>query len=484
MTKPNDDNAVDDGGGLTSDERSALAAWAQVAPSAEFAERVAAATSVPAAKPAVPSENTDHSDADNRGGRAVGLFASPAARRISMIVAVAAVAAFAMTIMRQPNVPPSADAITVSARTAVRVGTRGVAVAEPGAQLAWKQSSSGAADVTQNAGNVFYRVERGGAFVVHTPAGNVEVTGTCFRVEVMMKPNKNMIVSGAVGAAVAAAVVVTVYEGGVVIAHGQARQAVAAGDSTTILVDNSTNGGPLVASGSTAAGAANNGATVAPSVADNDPLPTTVPELQAKLKAQRDELAALNQQIAQLKTGGAAPAKVPDGYPHPSAETLKAWAAECHTKFDHPGLLMATPPALTKGNDTVGDGEVAAVNEAVRDVHAKWIALVRDAYIEVTGDTVGAKTLSPSAMMSEIEDKGAAGELDALRARIANERAGLAEPPPPGTKMTALEREYRAYASLGDDTEAAIAKRLGAARARAIRGQGWSSQAESSGCAP
>ena len=483
MTKPNDDGAND--GILTDDDRSTLAAWAQVAPSAEFADRVmVASAAVPTASPTAPAENAAHTDAARRGDRRAGLFASPAARRISMIVAVAAVAAFAMTLMRQPSVPPSADAVTVAARTSVRVGTRGVAVAEPGAQLAWKQTSSGAVDVTQNAGNVFYRVERGGAFVVHTPAGKVEVTGTCFRVEVMMKPNKNMIVSGAVGAAIATAVVVTVYEGGVVVAHGQARQAVAAGDSATLSVDSSTSGGPLLASGSNSASAANNGTTVPPSVAANDALPTTVPELQAKLIAQRDELAALTQQIAQLKTSGAASTKVPDGYPHPSAETLKAWAAECHTKFDHPGMLMVAPPALTKGNDTVGDGEVAAVNEAVREVHAKWIALVREAYIEVTGDSAGAKTLSPSAMMSEIEDKGAAGELDALRARIANERAGLAEPPPPGTKMTALEREYRAYANLGDDTEAAVAKRLGAARARAIRGQGWSSQSESSGCAP
>ena len=45
---------------------------------------------------------------------------------------------------------------------------------------------------------MFYRVDPGGPFTVTTPAGEVHVTGTCFRVEVLpMKPSKQ----GLLGAA-------------------------------------------------------------------------------------------------------------------------------------------------------------------------------------------------------------------------------------------------------------------------------------------
>jgi ferric-dicitrate binding protein FerR (iron transport regulator) len=71
-----------------------------------------------------------------------------------------------------------------ASRETVELGKRGRAVAEAGTHLAWSISAAGDARVSQPAGSVFYRIEPGGDFVVGTPAGDVTVTGTCFRVEV------------------------------------------------------------------------------------------------------------------------------------------------------------------------------------------------------------------------------------------------------------------------------------------------------------
>jgi len=62
------------------------------------------------------------------------------------------------------------------------------------------------------------------------------------------------------------------------------------------------------------------------------------------------------------------------------------------------------------------------------------------------------------------------------------ERAGLTQPPADLSKTSPLERLMRGNFQLGNQTEAALAKRLGAERAHAIRGDGWGGHTELSGC--
>jgi hypothetical protein len=107
---------------------------------------------------------------------------------------------------------------------------------------------------------------------------------------------------------------------------------------------------------------------------------------------------------------------------------------------------------------------------------------VRALYIEATGDVQGAETLSLDAMRGEIQEKGGHGEDDLVLQRIAQERAGLAQPPADLSKATPFERLFRAYIKLGDQSEQAIAKRLGPERAKAIRGDGWGSRSSWAGC--
>src|SRR5262249_13838709 len=117
--------------------------------------------------------------------------------------------------------------VAVLERTEIPLGRGAVAGAEPGAALAWGVDD-GAARIEQTRGDVFYRVERGGPFVVATPAGTVTVKGTCFRVEVTEM--KQAVIGAAVGAAAMAAVLVTVYEGRVLLANEHGATEVRAGE--------------------------------------------------------------------------------------------------------------------------------------------------------------------------------------------------------------------------------------------------------------
>jgi len=126
--------------------------------------------------------------------------------------------------------------------------------------------------------------------------------------------------------------------------------------------------------------------------------------------------------------------------------------------------------------------EVGAYNAALGEVAKSWKALVRSLYIEATGDAAGADTLSTDAMRHEIEEKSVPGEEARVLYKISHERAGLLPPPADLTKTSPLERLMRAWVQLGDQSEAALAKRLGPERARAIRGDGWNSKSDRSSC--
>src|SRR5262249_49499248 len=119
--------------------------------------------------------------------------------------------------------------VTASARTEIDVGGRARAVLEPSSHVAW----SAPEDVSQSSGSVFYRVERGGAsFRVHTPAGDVAVLGTCFRVTLNEDTmNVRELKSSAIGAAASLAAVVVVYEGKVAVSHAGQSIDVAAGET-------------------------------------------------------------------------------------------------------------------------------------------------------------------------------------------------------------------------------------------------------------
>ena len=422
----------------------ALEAWTPLAPPAEFAARVLAARDAPA---------------------------PPRRRRARMFAGIAAAgaAALAFAVLRPPH-RAAGGVLVTTRRITEALGDRGLVVAEPATALVWRVDDHGAADVIQRTGNVFYRVERGEPFVVHTPAGDVRVTGTCFRIEVMpMNTNQKLLLAGVTGAAIASGVLVTVYEGHVIAETRTARTELPAGTQATLGADSNST---LVSGG--ALGIASDDAH-----ATREQLVLRARQQEAQLITLRARLAALEKPVGAVAVDVAEPGRT---WHDPSPEKLAEWVATCHVRTDEPSLEKFSPLTEADKQHGIEPGELDGYNAAMSEMARQWKDLVRRLYVETTGDTSGADTLSVEAMFHEIEDKNPGEEHSLVLQRLSQERAGVAAPPGDLSKTSSLERLLRAYVQLGDQSEAALARRVGAERAHAIRGDGWSSRHELGGC--
>lgn len=205
------------------DEKLDLAAWRHDEPPNDFAERVLG--KVRAEAPAAPVESM----------RVV----TPPRRNLRAGLAVGVVSALALAAAIAVKVGAGAETqgeATASDRREVAIGDRAVAVLEPGAHVKWNGN-----DVEQPKGDVFYRVQPGARFKVHTGAGDVEVKGTCFTVKVRgdskeaeRDMQKRDVKSAAVGAAATALAFVAVYEGKVAVSHADQRADLTAGESAQL----------------------------------------------------------------------------------------------------------------------------------------------------------------------------------------------------------------------------------------------------------
>lgn len=180
-----------------------LSAWEPQAPPADFAERVMAQVH--------PAKVTPIKR-----------------RRWPYIAGALAVAAAVLVGIAQPA--SKGEAIAKD-RIEVPLGRRAIAVLEPGANVRWNGD-----DVVQSQGDVFYRVEPGARFTVHTPAGDVEVKGTCFSVKVR-EMNKRDLKIGAASTALSALAFVAVYEGSVSVSHASERVTLTAGQTAQTTAD-------------------------------------------------------------------------------------------------------------------------------------------------------------------------------------------------------------------------------------------------------
>lgn len=446
---------------LGPDERAALAAWKVPDPPGGFADRVMAAMApAPAA-----------------------IERRPRVRMWRWVaVAFAAVGAVTLWQLRSGRDTGSATGSAApSARQSIALGKRGVAVAEPGASLSWTVDGRGAA-IAQSAGDVFYRVERGGPFRVETPHGTVRVTGTCFRVEVgdMKRPWRDVAAAG-----IGAALVVTVYEGSVLFAgkDGASQKKVAAGETLVAGPD----GVKVVTGGDQAA--------VAEEMPPAPEATASREELLQRDAQQRAEIAQLRARVRELGSGGGPGGgpgrdqRTPSGRPwwDPSKEDLVAFAAQCRVNYDLPPVMGTEPFTVDRRmaeNLGLSTEDSAAYNRVMAAIHAYYVSELRKLYMEVVGDGSRADELSPQALWSELRDKSPPGEEERANQRIAQERAGLAQPPANLSGLSPVERGLRLQAGLGERTERELAAALGPERARALRekNDGWGMHMQFAGC--
>ena len=272
-----------------------------------------------------------------------------------------------------------------------------------------------------------------------------------------MKNNDHkLVLSGLAGAAVASAVLLTVYAGHVIAETRSAKAELAAGSHATLRGDAITiDGAP------------------ADDTASRE-------QLRARDRAQQAELAALRARIAQLEHAAAAASTAADLPWHdPSPEQLAAWVATCRVRTDIPDFEHGAP---SPGSNVRPD-EIEGFNAAMAEVGQRWRDLVRSLYIEATGDSAGADTLAFDSMRREIEERSTPGEGTALMQRLSRERAGLDPAPSDLSKASPFERLTRTFFSLGEQTEVALARRVGRDRAHAIRGDFWNGwRVDNSGC--
>jgi hypothetical protein len=338
-----------------------------------------------------------------------------------------------------------AGGLALAAAVTLAVGWRGtrepdhgdaVAVLERGAHVTWNGD-----DVNQPTGDVFYRVEPGGAFRVHTPSGDVQVLGTCFRVQVEApegqakeesdQMNSRDLKVGAIGAALSAAAFVSVYEGKVALSHASERVTLTAGE--TARLGGSGSRGVEVTSGGHDD---NEGARETdPLVAANANLVDSVSEYKRKLEALESQKAAIAKQLTEAQgklalaqnDGQALPTKSPyDLTPDDWKEMAKEGKVVSRTPCASPAAWMPTPDQLAK--DGLAPTDAQAIHDARAQSYGRVWGVIRPLCVQaLQGDAKVADKLGPvtcSSLVSDVSRSNGEDTAEELRA-VAEMRAGM-----------------------------------------------------------
>ncbi len=440
-----------------------LSAWDADEPPPGFADRVVK-KALSEARAEGASERTESPRAEERASR-------PARRRAFAVVGALALAAGALFWVASR--PPSSGEISADTeRTEVRIGDRAVAVLEPGASLSFRGGL-----VDQAKGNVFYRVEPGGGFRVHTKAGDVDVTGTCFRVDIKASGRNDEMQArdvkvGAVGAVLALGMSVAVYEGKVAVSHAQERVTLKAGESADV----SDAEGVVVTSAKLGAAAAG-GSNDAPLEEANKSLVGTVSDMKKRLETIEAQKKDLEQKLSQAEEKLKADKSGADGAPAKSEfdlsqDDLVALAKEGTLKYRVPCSKQAgyKPDADVVNKLGLAPQDADTIANAYKKV-AEWREKnMRPICQEVLGKTELTDKMSVDSCMHLVSDflsetdPKARTEAQQLAVDV---RAGL-KTPPAGEKMPPLTRMMLASTQQIKVFEEELAKSFGPDEAHRI----------------
>lgn len=346
-------------------------------------------------------------------------------------------------------------------RTEIAVGHRAKAVLEPGAEVTWDGD-----DVVQARGEVFYRVEPGARFVVHTPAGDIEVRGTCFSTKVKeMRDVK----AGLVGAGISALAMVAVYEGKVTLAHGESRVTLAAGESGSVGAEGAI---------ATAKGAAPKDED-APLASANENLVGQVREYRTRLETVAQQKSSLE---AKLKTAEERLAEKDGGKPvdaernamyAPTTDEWKELAKNGEVRFRHPCSLPEGWTVKKEGLDRLGlASEDASTIRGAFERSAKqvWseVGPMCATALKVPLDV--AQRIGTDACKGIILNKARQDDPESaaeLQTQVAEIRAGLRAAPPPD-RQPPLMKMFLLLTSEGASFEADLARSFGPEEAHRI----------------
>lgn len=441
-----------------------LDAWEAQAPPADFAERVLAR-----------ARDEDHGGASET---AAAQEPAPApvrrlrARRWGLAGGGVAALALAAAIALRVTGPPSEGQAVAQDRVEVTLGSRARAVLEKGAAVEWKGD-----DVVQSRGDVFYRVEPGARFRVHTPAGVVEVKGTCFAVKVRggeTEPEmwKRDLKAGTLGAGLTALAFVAVYEGKVAASSGAGRVELAAGESAGMGPEGVRKASSL-ADGEQAFEAKAEEARAADPVAHaNENLVEQVREYKKRLEAIAEQKSALEakleateQRLASQGDGAAPKAKSEfDLSPEDWAELAKkgslAYRVPCDGSRDG---WMPPPEKLQKLGLSPDDGPV--IKEAyARNAKRVWAEIGPICTAALGGNKELAEKLGTATCQHLVYDVEAALDKEAAQeamVQVAEIRAGLRPAPGPNEKAHPVLKMFLALTGANKAFEQDLAQSFG-----------------------
>ncbi len=444
-----------------------LEAWGAEEPSKGFADRVVAAAT---------REETARSKP-----RAARVFAG-----LLLAAGVAAVVGFGVHKGRVD----AHGSVTADERQEVRVGTRALAVLEKGAHVKWNGDV-----IEQDEGDVFWRVEPGARFVVHTPAADVTVKGTCFRVNILGEPasrlsgpgsrreaganvrdgedemDRKSVVSGAVGAVIAATAMVGVYEGKVAVSHAGQSVDLTAGQTAEAGpggVKRVGGGAPDEVSPDPAAAQGSEGEralTVA-----NANLADNVREYRRKLEAIEAQKKKLEKDLAEAQAklaDGGVPRSEYDLSPQELKDLAKQGEVRVHVPCAGPkNDYSYSAEGLDKLGLAPQDGPI--VQQAFQQANAHTWRIIQPLCSQalVGADVSRLGPLACVSILEELGNKENSAAYDEDMREVAEIMAGTRAAPAPGAAVDPVLAAYLALASESQSIQNDLSKSLGPEAAR------------------
>jgi ferric-dicitrate binding protein FerR (iron transport regulator) len=435
-------------------------AWDAQEPPRGFAERVVEAARSETSEGA-PVGSLEPAEPPVRPrSRATRVFAG-------LLLAAAMVAVIVFGALRHHG--EARGAAVAGERREVRVGGRAIAVLEKGARVTWDGDA-----IEQTGGDVFWRVEPGARFVVHTPPADVTVKGTCFRVNVRggdEDMNASNVKSGAVGAVIAATALVGVYEGKVAVSHAGQSVDLVAGQQAEAGpggVRRIGGGGPDEAAQAAAAGTASESEQALTQANAN--LADTVRDYRRKLEAIEAQKKKLEKQLAeaqaQLADGG-----VPKSDYDLSPADLKELAKKGEVRMRTPcsgtqGDFGLSPGELNKLGLAPQDGPI--IQAAFRQSHARTWGAIQPLCSQALGGvdvTKIGQQACVSILMEQANEKNSPAYDEDVR-EVAEILAGERPAPKPGDPVDPIMAAYLALARETQYLQDDLVKALGPDDAR------------------